>query len=103
MEPQENLRMLIPRKLILNDGSEWNGTAVQGSDKRLLFLTVEEGPSMPEVFAAFSNPEKTKKIVAEVKSIFNPNIQSKTEYEGYTKMTDFKVLTDSFTVQLEKE
>lgn len=102
MESQETFRTAVPTMLTLHDGSEWSGTAVQGPDRRLLFVTINEGYEMPAVFAAFSDPNKLTTITAEVKAVFNPNIQSTTVYEEYTNMTDFRIQAGSFVIRLEK-
>lgn len=77
----------VSRKIILSDGSEWNGAVTQVSGDNILWITLDEAPPMTEVFAKFSNPANLQ-VIETVLEIPNAFYEEKNAYKGFTEMTD---------------
>lgn len=66
-------------KLILNDGTQVNGHILPNGDDRIIFVYIDK-MSLAEGFVLFSDPEKTKRIVANFYG-------EETVYEWFTELT----------------
>jgi len=114
MESQENLatpqsletaedRMALAydRKVILADESEWNGTAGIDPESLSLWIWLEAGYSMNDVFMAFGDPTKLSVIKTVVKSNLDYDVFTE-EYVGYTSLADLKMRGDKISIRLIK-
>lgn len=81
----------VSRKIILSDGSEWDGVVTQlSADDDTLWVTLDEGPTMTESFLAFNNPANVQ-VIKTVFEIPNSFFKEEKQYEGFTEMTDISV------------
>lgn len=93
--------MAFDRKIILSDESEWNGSAGEESDTPSLWIWLDEGYTMTEVFPVFSNPENTLVIKTMIESHLSHDVIENT-YEGYTYLTSIGVSGPKIKIQLRK-
>lgn len=90
----------VSRKIILSDGSEWNGAVTQVSGGDILWVTLDDAPTMTEVFAKFSDPANLK-VIETVLSIPNAFYEEKKTYEGFTEMTDISSRGTALSLRLQ--
>ena len=98
--PNKIFTQAFIRKIILADGSEWNGSVVLASDSGVIFITLDEGYSFAETFAVFNDPSKTSLIKTTLESSINP-IYEQNEYRNFTVLTDIKLLGGEIQIRLQ--
>ena len=69
----------MDEKLTMSDGTEVAGHILPNGDNRLIFVYLD-GMSIIDGFALFSDPEKTKVIIAR-------RYGTEKTYEGYTQLS----------------
>ena len=95
------MTLAYDKKIILGDESEWRGTAGLDPENLSLWIWLDEGYEMSEVFIAFSDPNKLSIIKTIVKSHLDYDVFTQ-EYEGYTNMVDFKLRGGKISIRLNK-
>ena len=88
------------RTITLADGSEWIGSAGKSSGSDVLWVWIDNGPSFLEVVTAFSNPAKTRRIIARVESSIDETSNSLEVYDGYTAFSAARIEDDKFSIRL---
>lgn len=80
----------------LADGTTFNGSAMLNGDAGELWVWLKEGTDMGSAFAAFSDQEKTKKIVSHTSSIETYT------WEGYTQLSLIKIDNQKVSIRMRK-
>ena len=98
---EDRMAVAYDNKIVLADESEWAGRAGIDPENDCLWIWLDEGYEIGEVFIAFSDPNKLAIIKTIVKSNLDYDVFTQ-EYEGYTNMVDFKLRLGKISIRLNK-
>lgn len=98
---EDRMTLAYDKKIILADESEWRGTAGLDPENLSLWIWLDEGYEMGEVFTAFSDPKNLLIIKTVVESKLDYDVFTQ-EYEGYVNMVDFKLRDRKISIRLNK-
>lgn len=102
MEAVVNKKAMFPRKVVLKDESEFDGSALLIRDNEELVVTLEN-TTMPVVFLAFNDSERTAIIKTSVQNLLIMNAPAEVrEYVGYTRMTGINASGSNVTIHMRK-
>lgn len=103
MEPAVNLKKLLIRQLILNDGTEYEGVAALTPDQDSLIVTVDDPGLFAECFTVFNDHNKTSVITSTVHNVIISGADTTDTYTDYTRLVDIGIANGNVRMILKKK